>query len=167
MKRYKTQSIPSSEITPQELFYARRKFMQLAGGASLAALFPSSVWAGDKLADVKKSLYTVSEALTPFKDVTQYNNFYEFGIGKEDPANNAGSLKTRPWTVTVEGEVKKPRVFDIEELLKMAPLEERVYRLRCVEAWSMVVPWLGFSLSELIKRVEPTGNAKYVEFVRS
>jgi sulfoxide reductase catalytic subunit YedY len=92
------------------------------------------------------------------------NNFYEFGTGKEDPALNAGSLKTRPWKVTVEGEVKKPRVFDIEELLKMAPLEERVYRLRCVEAWSMVVPWIGFPQAELIKQVEPTGNAKFVEF---
>lgn len=166
MKPYKTQPIPSSEITPRELFFARRKFMQLAGGVSLAALLPRSVWAGgDKLADVKKSLYTVPEELTPFKDVTQYNNFYEFGTSKEDPSNNAGSLKTRPWTVTIEGEVKKPKVFDIEELLKMAPLEERVYRLRCVEAWSMVVPWIGFSLAELIKQVEPTGNAKFVEFI--
>ena len=165
MKPYKTQPIPSSEITPRELFYARRKFMQLAGGVSLAALLPRSVWAGDKLANVKKSLYTVPEELTPYKDVTEYNNFYEFGTSKEDPALNAGSLKTRPWTVTVEGEVKKPRVFDIEELLKMAPLEERIYRLRCVEAWSMVVPWIGFPLAELIKQVEPTGNAKFVEFI--
>jgi methionine sulfoxide reductase catalytic subunit len=165
MKLYKTQPIPSSEITPRELFYTRRKFMQLAGGVSMAALLPRSVWAGDKLAEVKKSLYTVPEELTPYKDVTQYNNFYEFGTSKEDPAKNAGSLKTRPWTVTVEGEVKKPKVFDIEEILKMAPLEERVYRLRCVEAWSMVVPWIGFSLAELIKQVEPTGNAKFVEFI--
>jgi sulfoxide reductase catalytic subunit YedY len=165
MKLYKTQPIPSSEITPRELFYTRRKFMQLAGGVSMAALLPRSVWAGDKLAEVKKSLYTVPEELTPYKDVTQYNNFYEFGTSKEDPAKNAGSLKTRPWAVTVEGEVKKPKVFDIEEILKMAPLEERVYRLRCVEAWSMVVPWIGFSLAELIKQVEPTGNAKFVEFI--
>ena len=167
MKPYKARPILSSEITPSDLFYARRKFMQLAGGASLAALLPSSVWAGTKLADIKKSAYTVPEELTPYKDVTQYNNFYEFCTSKEDPAKKAGSLNTRPWTVTVDGEVKKPTVFAIEELLKMAPLEERVYRLRCVEAWSMVVPWLGFSLSELIKRVEPAGNAKYVEFVRS
>ena len=165
MKAYKTKPIPSSEITPKELFQARRKFMQLAGGASLAALLPHSLWAGDKLADVKKSLYTVPEELTPLKDITQYNNFYEFGTDKEDPAKNAGTLKTRPWTITVEGEVKKPKVFGIEEVLKMAPLEERVYRLRCVEAWSMVVPWIGFSLAELIKQVEPTGNAKYVEFI--
>jgi sulfoxide reductase catalytic subunit YedY len=166
MKPYKTGAIPSSEITSPALFYSRRKIMQLMGGASLAALLPQSLWAANhKFADVKKSIYTVPEDLTPYQDVTQYNNFYEFGTNKESPAKNAGSLKTRPWTVTVEGEVKKPKVFDIEELLKMAPLEERIYRFRCVEAWSMVVPWLGFSLAELIKRVEPTGNAKYVEFI--
>lgn len=165
MKANKNKPIASSEITPRELFYARRKFIQLAGGISLAALLPHSVWAGDKLTDVKKSVYTVSDELTPYKDVTQYNNFYEFYTSKDDPANNAGKLKTRPWTITIEGEVKKPKVFDIDELLKMAPLEERIYRLRCVEAWSMVVPWIGYSLAELIKRVEPTGNAKFVEFI--
>lgn len=165
MRTNKKSNINSSEITSKELFYARRKFMQVAGGLSLAALMPRSIWAGEKLNDIKKSAYTISDDLTPFKDVTQYNNFYEFGTGKEDPAANATHFKTRPWTITVEGEVKKPKVFDIEELLKMSPLEERIYRLRCVEAWSMVIPWLGFSLGELIKRVEPTGNAKYVEFI--
>ncbi|CAA9892135.1 exported heme-molybdoenzyme molybdopterin-containing subunit YedY; TAT export [Candidatus Methylobacter favarea] len=157
--------IKASEITPRELFYARRRFMQLAAGASAAALLPESVLAGDKLADVKTSAYTLPDKLTPMEDVTRYNNFYEFGTDKEDPAKNAGRLKTRPWTVTVEGEVNKPKVFDIDELLKLAPLEERIYRLRCVEAWSMVVPWVGFSLAELIKRVEPTGNARFVEFI--
>lgn len=165
MKTYKIPPIKSSEITPKELFYARRKFMQMAGGAGLAALLPAAVWAGDKLPDIKKSAYNVAEELTPFKEVTQYNNFYEFGTGKDDPAVKAGRLKTRPWTVTVDGAVNKPKVFDIDELLKLAPLEERIYRLRCVEAWSMVVPWVGFSMAELIKRVEPTGNAKFVEFV--
>ncbi len=165
MKTYKPHTIPASEITPQTLFNARRKFMQMAGGASLAAFWPQALWAADKLTAVKKSAYTVPEELTPMKDVTRYNNFYEFGTSKDEPAVNAGNLKTRPWTVTVEGEVKKPKVFDIDELLKMAPLEERIYRLRCVEAWSMVVPWIGYSLAELIKRVEPTGNAKFVEFV--
>lgn len=165
MSAYKPPAIPSSEITPKNLFLARRKFMQMAGGAAAAALLPTSLWAGEKLSGIVKSGYTVNEELTPYKDVTSYNNFYEFGTGKEDPARNAGALKTRPWTVTVEGEVNKPKVFDIEELLKMAPLEERVYRLRCVEAWSMVVPWLGFPLAELIKRVEPNSKAKYVEFV--
>ena len=165
MKPYKPPFIPSSEITPRDLFESRRKFMQLAGGASLAALLPHGVWAAEKLMDVKKSIYTVPEELTPQKDVTSYNNFYEFGTSKDQPAMSAGSLKTRPWTITVEGEVKKPKVFTIEELLKLSPLEERIYRLRCVEAWSMVVPWIGFSLAELIKQVEPTGNAKFVEFV--
>jgi len=97
--------------------------------------------------------------------VTTYNNYYEFGTDKSDPAQNAGTLKPRPWTVSVEGAIGKPKVYDLEELLKLAPMEERVYRLRCVEGWSMVLPWVGYSLAELIKRVEPTGNAKYVEFV--
>ena len=139
--------------------------MQLAAGAALSGLLPSSVLAGEQLANVKKATESLSDKLTPLKDITGYNNFYEFGTSKEDPAQNAGSLKTRPWTITVEGEVNKPKVFDIEELLKLAPLEERIYRLRCVEAWSMVIPWVGFSLAELLKRVEPTGKANYVEFV--
>jgi sulfoxide reductase catalytic subunit YedY len=98
------------------------------------------------------------------QDATTYNNFYEFGTDKSDPARNAHTLKTRPWTVSVEGEVKKPKVYGLEELLKLAPMEERIYRLRCVEGWSMVIPWVGWSLNELIRQVEPTGNAKYVEF---
>ena len=101
---------------------------------------------------------------TSLADVTGYNNFYEFGTDKADPARQAHRLKTRPWTVAVEGEVKRPKVYDIDELLKLSPQEERVYRLRCVEGWSMVVPWIGYSLAELIRRVEPTGNAKFVEF---
>ena len=103
--------------------------------------------------------------LTPYAHVAGYNNFYEFGTDKSEPAANAGSLKTRPWTVQVEGEVRKPGTFDIDALLKLAPMEERIYRLRCVEGWSMVIPWLGWSLAELVRRVEPTGNAKFVEFV--
>ena len=117
-----------------------------------------------KLGPLSKSAFSTSEEQTPFDDVTSYNNFYEFGTGKGDPERNAGSLKTRPWTVMVDGEVKKARTFGIEELLKLAPLEERIYRLRCVEAWSMVVPWVGYPLSALIRKMEPTGNAKYVEF---
>ena len=164
MKPFKVIPIPTSEITPQALFENRRKFMQLLGGATLAALWTPASRAADNLY-FHKSANTLGEELTPQRDVTRYNNFYEFGTGKEDPAARAGSLMTRPWSITVEGEVKKPKVFDIDELLKLAPLEERIYRLRCVEAWSMVVPWLGYSLAELIKRVEPTGNAKFVEFV--
>jgi sulfoxide reductase catalytic subunit YedY len=113
---------------------------------------------------VHKGPYGTTESLTPYKDVTTYNNFYEFGTDKADPAHNASSLKTRPWSVAVEGEVLKPRSFAIDELLKLAPLEERVYRLRCVEGWSMVIPWVGYPLAELIKRVQPKGNAKFVEF---
>jgi sulfoxide reductase catalytic subunit YedY len=110
------------------------------------------------------SAFRPDDKLTSRDKVTTYNNFYEFGTSKEDPAENAGSLKTRPWTVTVDGEVNQPKTFDIDQLLKLAPLEERIYRLRCVEAWSMVIPWIGFPLSALLKQVDPKGNAKFVEF---
>ncbi len=156
-----------SEITPPEIYRERRRFMQgmgaLAAGAALGAM--DDAHAGVKLAGVRPSAYTLGEDKTSYKDVTTYNNFYEFGTGKGDPADNAGSLKTRPWTVTVEGEVRQPRIWDIDALLKLASLEERVYRMRCVEGWSMVIPWAGFPLAELLRRAEPTGKAKYVEFV--
>ncbi|MDO9468764.1 MAG: protein-methionine-sulfoxide reductase catalytic subunit MsrP [Thiobacillus sp.] len=159
--------IAPSEITPPEIYRDRRRFMQGMGALAAGAAFgiAPDARAGVKLAGVRDSAYTLNEASTPYKDVTTYNNFYEFGTGKSDPAKNAGSLKTRPWTVAVEGAVKKPGVYDIDALLKLAPLEERIYRMRCVEGWSMVIPWVGYSLNELIRRVEPTGNAKYVEFV--
>lgn len=156
--------IKPSEITPRELFHERRRLLQLAAGASMLAVLPRSIVAGEKLGELKKSPYVVDDALTPYQSVTTYNNFYEFGTDKEDPSNKAGSLQTRPWTVTVDGAVGQPKTFGIEEILKMAPLEERIYRLRCVEAWSMVIPWVGFPLAELLKRVEPTGSAKFVEF---
>jgi len=168
----------ASEITPRRAYDSRRDVLKLlatgAAGATMAA------WAGrearaqatrpGKLAALPAARSALAggvtmEKLTPYADLTSYNNFYEFGTDKGDPAQNAHTLKTRPWTVAVEGEVKKPKVFDIDELLKLSPMEERVYRLRCVEGWSMVVPWVGYSLAELIKRVEPTGNAKFVEFV--
>jgi len=159
--------ISPSEITPPEIYRDRRRFMQgmgaLAAGAALGVT--PDAGAGVKLAGVRDSAYTLDEKRTPYKDVTTYNNFYEFGTGKDDPADRAGSLKTRPWTVAVEGEVRHPQTWDIDALLKLAPLEERVYRMRCVEGWSMVIPWVGFPLQELIRRAEPTGNAKYVEFV--
>ena len=159
--------IPPSEITPPEIYRERRRFMQgmgvLVAGAALGAAPEAE--AGVKLAGVRPSAYRLDEAKTPYKDVTTYNNFYEFGTGKGDPAQNAGSLITRPWTVAIEGEVRRPQTLDIDALLKLAPLEERVYRLRCVEGWSMVIPWVGFPLREIIRRAEPTGNAKYVEFV--
>jgi len=159
--------IPASEITPEAIYRQRRHFMQgaaaLAGGA-LIGVTPGAE-AGGELPDIRRGVVKLDEKQTPYKDVTTYNNFYEFGTGKSDPAANAHTLKTRPWTVSVEGLVKRPRVWDIDNLLKLAPLEERVYRLRCVEGWSMVIPWVGFPLAELIRQVEPSGNARYVEFV--
>jgi len=160
----KPPAILPSEITPQAVYQNRREFLRLAAAGALAATLPASLLAGDKLPNVVKSAYTLPDKPTPFEDITHYNNFYEFGTDKESPAQNAGSLKTRPWTVAVEGEVGKPKVWDIDELLKLAALEDRVYRLRCVEAWSMVIPWVGFPLAELIKRAEPTSKAKFVEF---
>jgi methionine sulfoxide reductase catalytic subunit len=161
----------SSEITPRELFESRRRFIrQLAvgsiAGSALLDMVSREAFAqtGQKLAAKPNSDYVVMDKPSAYKDATTYNNYYEFGTDKSDPARNAGTLKTRPWTVAIEGEVKKPMTLDIDSLLKLAPLEERVYRLRCVEGWSMVVPWIGYSLSELIRKVEPTGNAKYVEF---
>ena len=164
----------ASEITPQAIYERRREFLKLmaagAAGAGLAGWAGRQAHAQGRLAKLAGAKSTVSGAIaadkvTPYKDVTTYNNFYEFGTDKDDPAANAGTLKPRPWTVRVEGEVKKPKVYDIDELIKLAPLEERIYRMRCVEGWSMVIPWVGYPLSELIKRVEPTGNAKFVEFM--
>lgn len=140
--------------------------MELSLGAAALSLLPEMTHAeAEKLKDVKASSKTdTNEKLTPYDSVTTYNNFYEFGTSKDDPARNAGTLKTRPWSITLDGEVKQPKVIDIEKILKLATLEERIYRFRCVEAWSMVVPWVGFSLSELLKQVEPLGSAKFVEF---
>ena len=167
MAIFKPPSIPPSEITPYEIYRERRRFMQgMAALATVPLLGPTGeAQAGVKLAGVRASQYTVPEDKTAYKDITTYNNFYEFGTGKEDPAERAGGFKTRPWTVSIEGAVKNAKTYDIDSLLKRAPLEERVYRLRCVEGWSMVIPWVGFPLAEIIKRAEPTGNAKYVEFV--
>ena len=161
--------IVPSEITDKSLYLKRREFLQLSAATGLATLVggifaPREAHALTKLNLAKKATATAEDPLTPLRDVTSYNNFYEFGTDKADPAAYASTLKTRPWTVAVEGEVKRPKVYDIDELLKLAPLEERIYRLRCVEGWSMVIPWIGYSLSELIKRVEPTGKAKFVEF---
>ncbi len=161
----------SSEITPRAVYEARRTWLQgAAAGAAVAAL-PALAneppRKGAPLAAAKSALAgaVTMEKPTAYNDATTYNNYYEFGTDKADPARNAGTLKPRPWSVAIEGEVKKPATFDLESLMKLAPLEERTYRLRCVEGWSMVVPWIGFSLAELIKRVEPTGNAKFVQFV--
>jgi sulfoxide reductase catalytic subunit YedY len=168
--------LKSSEITDPKLYLNRRKFLAgaaIAGGATLIGgtgllelASPSTVVRaeGAKL-DVKKNTdFASGEKPTPYKDITNYNNFYEFGTDKYSPASAATNLRTRPWTVTVEGLVKKPKTYDIDSILKLAPLEERVYRHRCVEGWSMVIPWVGFSLGDFIRQVEPTSNAKFVEF---
>ena len=168
----KPDDIKASEITSKELFLTRRRFLAQAAfaGAALAGvtgpefLLPSTAHAGEKLVGVQKTPLSINETLTPLKDITGYNNFYEFGSDKYSPSRYANTLMPRPWTVAVEGEVNKPRRYDIDELMKLAPLEERIYRLRCVEGWSMVIPWVGFPLNTLIKRVEPTSKAKYVEF---
>jgi methionine sulfoxide reductase catalytic subunit len=164
-----TSDILGSDITEREIYLNRRAFLQTAAFAGIATiggslLLPREANALTKLSLAKKATATTEDPLTPLRDVTSYNNFYEFGTDKADPAAYASTLKTRPWTIAVEGEIKKPKVYDIDEFLKLAPLEERIYRLRCVEGWSMVIPWVGYSLNELIKRVEPTGKAKYVEF---
>ncbi len=165
--------IAPSEITPPEVYRRRRSLIKAAGalgavaGASALGILwtPERASAGAKLGNLRKSPLSTTEEMTSYKNVTTYNNFYEFGTDKSDPAENAHTLKTRPWTVAVEGEIRKPKVYDIDELLRLSALEERIYRMRCVEGWSMVIPWVGFPMSELIKRVEPTGKAKYVEFV--
>ena len=137
------------------------------GADRLAEVFDPSIdaLAGTKLQTVKSPLTTTGEELTSYQDVTTYNNFYEFGVDKSQPSQNAGSLPTRPWTVRVDGLVKKPLVFDIDALLRLRPLEDRVYRHRCVEAWSMVIPWVGYSLSEFIRQCDPLPSAKYVQFL--
>jgi sulfoxide reductase catalytic subunit YedY len=167
--------IKPSEITSKELYMNRRQFVLVASATALSAsavlsgldasLSTQQVIAGEKLGDLRKSSFSTSEKLNSFKDITTYNNFYELGTDKSDPAENAKYLNTRPWTVAVEGEVKKPKSYDIDMLTKVAPLEERIYRLRCVEAWSMVIPWVGFPLSAVVKLAEPTGNAKYIQFI--
>jgi methionine sulfoxide reductase catalytic subunit len=157
--------IVPSEITPRELYEGRRDFLQTLaiGGAALA--FPELAQAA-KLPNIQPSNYKpAGEANTPLKYVTGYNNYYEFSVDKEEPAGMAGKMKTRPWTVSIEGLCAKPQTIAIDDLLKFAPLEERIYRLRCVEGWSMVIPWVGFPLATLLKRVEPLGSAKYVEFI--
>ena len=172
----------SSEITPQVVYQDRRRLLKhmatgvvgagLATWASRKAMAQGAGWGAKpgKLAALNTKPTAVdgavtSEKVTPYKDASTYNNFYEFGTDKADPAVNAHTLKTTPWTVEIEGLVKKPGKFALEDLLKLSPLEERIYRLRCVEGWSMVIPWVGYSLAELIKKVEPLGSAKYVEFV--
>jgi sulfoxide reductase catalytic subunit YedY len=160
-----------SDITPQDLYLHRRDWLRQAalGGAALALGNSALAQQGKraKLPGTKSAVpgAIVMDTPTAYDDATTYNNFYEFGTDKSDPARNAHTLKTQPWTVTVEGEVRNPKTFGLDDLLKLGAMEERIYRLRCVEGWSMVIPWVGYSLNALLKQVEPTGNAKFVEFV--
>ena len=168
----------SSDITPRAVYEDRRRLMKMAAGGAAGSVL--ATWAGrqamaqtaapGKLAALAgvPSKVDGAQAMdkpTDYKDASTYNNYYEFGTDKSDPAKNAHTLKTRPWSVAVEGLVRKPGNFNIEDLLKLSPQEDRIYRLRCVEGWSMVIPWVGYSLAELIKKVEPLGNARYVEFL--
>ena len=150
-----------SEITPKSTYIDRRTFLAAIPAALLGT---RSLLAGPKLPNVGKSPFSTSEPQNSYKDVTTYNNFYEFGTSKDEPAQYARNFKTSPWQVSVEGQVAKPHKFTMEELLALAPLEERIYRHRCVEAWSIVVPWIGYSLNELLKKVEPTPKARFVAF---
>ena len=162
--------IPSSEITPENIYHERRLFFKSLGiaASSVAFLAASSkqVMAGvNVLPNFIHASNANEELLTPFKHITSYNNYYEFGTSKTDPAENAHTLKTDPWSIKIEGEVEKPLILSLDEIIKLAPLEERIYRLRCVEGWSMVVPWVGIPLSALIKKASPNSNAKFVEFI--
>jgi sulfoxide reductase catalytic subunit YedY len=155
----KVSELPYSSVTPKSVYLNRRRFLAsmafaIGGGAAIASTKLNGV----------KSPFSTTETPTPYQDVTTYNNFYEFGTAKSDPAHNAKTLRAIPWTVSIEGAVAKPQVLDIDALHKIAPLEERIYRHRCVEAWSIVVPWIGFPLNELIKAVNPLSSAKYVAF---
>ena len=179
IRRRQPSDIPGSEITPESVYLNRRAFMAGLGGAALAAGTPAGAalikdpaaddaarpaWLRAAIAGRQDGQPDTSEALTPYDAVSSYNNFYEFGTGKDDPVRYASSLKPHPWTVAIDGECAKPGNYTLEDILKPHPLEERIYRFRCVEAWSMVVPWVGFPLGDLLKRFEPTSKAKYVRF---
>jgi sulfoxide reductase catalytic subunit YedY len=174
MFRGRKPELTYADVTPKELYFNRRKFLQAMGIAGAAALAgkslidlaspPRGVYAGAKFTNLAKSPFSTTEKQNSFEEVSHYNNFYEFGVDKDQPAKNAQKFRTSPWAVSVEGEVKTKRKFTMEEILKLAPLEERIYRHRCVEGWSIVVPWIGFSFSVLAKLVEPTPKAQFVAF---
>jgi sulfoxide reductase catalytic subunit YedY len=149
-----------SDITPKSVYFNRRQFLAAASGALLATGAAHAA----KLPNVGKSPLSTTEPPTDPKYTTTYNNFYEFGTSKNQPSRNAQNFRTNPWTVSVEGDCAKPRKFSLDEILKVAPLEERIYRLRCVEAWSVVIPWVGYSLSAILNQVQPTSKAKFVAF---
>jgi methionine sulfoxide reductase catalytic subunit len=153
-----------SDVTPKQFYLNRRRF--LAAGSAIAGAWalPTPAGATMKLTNVTKSAYTVNEKITPLADITSYNNYYEFGTDKEEPSHNANTLRPSPWQVVVGGLVNKPKTYDLDAIMKIAPLEERIYRHRCVERWSIVVPWIGFPLAALLKEVDPNSQAKYVAF---
>ena len=161
--------IPSSEITPEHIYNDRRNFIKNLGlilsSTALSTFTNTGFAALNTLPSFIQSKDHGNEKLTSFKDITSYNNYYEFGTSKTDPQDHAHLLKIDPWSISIEGSVAKPLKLDIDELIKLIPIEERIYRLRCVEGWSMVIPWIGIPLNSLLKKVTPTGNAKYVEFV--
>ncbi len=168
MSRWKP-DLTDSDATPEALHLRRREFLKLGAAGAIGAALPALAGASDEpagptVAVARRAEMAGGEPPTTWRAVTTYNNFYELGTEKSDPAANAYSLRTRPWTVAIEGEVKKPQLVDVDQLLGWFPLEERIYRMRCVEAWSMVIPWVGFPLADLVRRVEPTSRARYVAF---
>ena len=164
----KSREIPYSDITPKQVYFNRRQLLAAMPAAFLAGrelLSPlAQARAAGNFSNLAKSPFSTSEKQNSFNDITHYNNFYEFGTSKDEPSRNAQKFKTYPWTVSVEGECARPRKFSIDEILKLAPLEERIYRHRCVEAWSIVVPWVGYSLSALLNQAQPTAKARFVAF---
>ena len=153
-----------SEVTPKSLYFDRRSFLKGSAAAVAAFGLGNYAFANDKIPNLQKSSFSTTEPETPYKDVTNYNNYYEFSTDKYEPAGLAKDFKTRPWSVTIDGHVAKKQVLDVDSIIKLAPPEERIYRHRCVEGWSIVVPWIGFSLSELIKKADPQPKAKFIEF---
>ena len=170
LKVSKHSDVKESQVTDETLYKERRKFLQTSASIAAMSVAPSlSLWpsmgsAEFNFKDVKKSDFSTSEELTPFDAITSYNNFYELGLDKGDPKRNAHHLKVKPWSVKVEGECEKPGEYDLEDFISPAKLEERIYRLRCVEAWSMVIPWVGIELGTMLKRFQPSSKAKYVQF---
>ena len=165
IRRGNPNDIKSSEITPESVYLNRRDFMTVAAAGSAAALVPGTLAACSADSNAQEAEEQAAQ-LKPnsWEEITTYNNFYEFGTGKDEPHQNARNFKTRPWTIAVEGHVKKPAVYNLEDFIKPHTIEDRTYRLRCVEAWSMVIPWRGFALRDLVSRVAPTSQARFIEF---
>jgi methionine sulfoxide reductase catalytic subunit len=168
VQREQANQIHPSEITPENVYLNRRAFIRIASAAGIglasSVVFPQLLLGQDRWPQGKKGPFDVDEEVNTFKDITTYNNFYEFGVDKSDPSENAGGFHPKPWTVRIEGEIKKPATYNLDDIVKPSKIEDRIYRHRCVEGWSMVIPWRGFALADLIKRIEPTSRAKYVAF---